>query len=262
MRSLFTAFMLIFHVTNAYAQPEVRRTELLIIGTIHSGNKEFDHNTLFELLEKLKPDVILWEQSVKFKRVFGLRTAKFLRIWNPGIEQLALQKYSRLNKGIPILPFDTTMKSRKSFIKRAIAVEQAFYDSLYSAKKTVTDSSVYADFASKHFYYYSFLDTASLERINQNDMVNRSRELHSMEEKVILPMGEKYMPASMVVSGFSDEMQFWKKRNEYMVSQILKYAKQFAGKRIIVLTGLNHKYYLLDKLTDLKDENVALLDFD
>lgn len=89
----------------------------MIIGTIHSGNSYFNHKTLFNYLEKNNPDVILQEQVTSFKRVFGLRTAKFLRIWKPSIEQLALQKYSTHYKNVEILGFDTAFDSKGNYKK-------------------------------------------------------------------------------------------------------------------------------------------------
>jgi hypothetical protein len=46
-----------------------------------------------------------------------------------------------------------------------------------------------------------------------------------------------------------------------MVNQILRYSKQFAGKRIIILTGLNHKYYLQEKLSDPMKSDIKFIEF-
>ena len=261
MRLLITSIILTFHFTIAFGQYETSQTEIIIIGTIHNGNKLFNHKTLLEVLKKNKPDIILWEQSIKFKRVFGLKTANFLNIWNPGIEQLSLQKYSKSNNDIQILPFDTTIAYKKKYIKNLITVNQTFHDSLHIAKKSITDSIIYTDFADKQNLYYSFIDTSTLSRVNQSDIVDKGRELNYLEEKVILPLGKRYISDSLIVNKFYNEIQFWNDRNEHMVNQIIKYSKQFAGKRIVILTGLNHKYYLQDKLSDPKKSDVKIIEF-
>lgn len=46
-----------------------------------------------------------------------------------------------------------------------------------------------------------------------------------------------------------------------MVNQIIKYKNQISGKRIIVITVLEHKYYLLDKLSEKKLNNATFIDF-
>ncbi len=253
--------MLTFHFTIAFGQSETSQTEIIIIGTLHNGNKIFNHKALFKILKKNKPDIILWEESIKFKRVFGLRTANFLKIWKQEIEQLSLQKYTARNKDVPVFPFDTIITSRKNYFNNRIAVKRSFHDSLYSANKIISDSTIYADFATKQNFYHRFIDTSTLSRINRKDIIDKSRELYYLEEKVILPLGKKYISDSLLVKNFSNEVQFWNDRNDYMVNQILNYSKQFAGKRIVILTGLNHKYYLQDKLNELKKSDVKIIEF-
>jgi hypothetical protein len=261
MRSLLILIFILWRLSPLFGQIKSNETEIIIIGTIHDGNKSFNHRTLYKILVKLNPDIILWEQSTKFERVFGLRTANFLKIWNPGIEQLALQKYSRLNRSIQILPIDTTIPSRKHYIKNLELVWDTFHDRLYNAKKSISDSIIYADFAHKNNLYYSFIETSTLSRINQGDIIDQSRELKYLEEEVILPLGRKYISDSLVVNKFASEIQYWKDRNEHMNNEIMKYSKQFADKRIIILTGLNHKYYLLDKLKGRKGSDVRIIEF-
>lgn len=261
MRIFLTFIFVVSRLTLIFGQSKFNETELIIIGTKHDGNKTFNHRTLYKTLVKIHPDIILWEQSIKFKRVFGLRTANFLKIWKPGIEQLALQKYSRFNKKIQILPFDTTINSRKDYLKKLVVEKDSFYERLYNAKKSISDSISYADFAYKYNSYYSIIDTSTLGRINQGDIIHQSQDLYHLEEEVILPLGRKYISDSLIVNKFANEIQYWNYRNEHMVNQIINYSKQFLGKRIVILTGLNHKYYLQDKLGNQKGNNVKIIEF-
>ena len=237
------------------------QTKIIIIGTIHSGNKSFNENSLYRIIKKNKPDIILREQSTNFKRVVGLKAGKLLGIWRPSIEQLSLQKYSRLNRQVLILPFDTTFTNKIKYAKSLNFIIQTFNDSLKKAKKTFVDSLLYREFEKKQNLYNGLIDTSTLKRINQYDIVDIARELNYLEEKVIIPLGVRYISDSLVVSNFRNEGKFWNVRNEYMVNQILKYSKQFMGKRIIVLTGLDHKYYLQDKLSDPKRNDIKIIEF-
>jgi hypothetical protein len=260
MRSFITLIILALICSTSFGQIDVTKTDLIIIGTIHTGNKKFNHKTLYNVLKKIKSDIILNEYSEKYKPVFGLKTATFLKIAKPGIEQLALQTFSKRNRNTLILPYDTTF-SRRQYIKYFETITQTYYDSLNSAKKSISDSIIYADFAYKHNIYHSFIDTSTLGRINQKDIIDKSRELYYLKEQVILPLGKKYIPDSLLVTNFFNETQFWNYRNEYMVNKILNYSKQFSGKRIVILTGLNHKYYLQDKIGNQKDSNVKITEF-
>ena len=275
MRKLFATSTILLIYFNSYSQTDSSKTEVIIIGTIHSGNKNINHKTLYKLIESLNPDIILDEDSQKYKPVFGLKTAKFLKIAKPSIEQLTLQTFLKRNQNAIVLPYDTAFathqhgkkqkrieyKARKKYIKNLEYVRQSFHDNLFNVKKTNIDSAIYAEFAIKHNYYYSLFDTSTLGRINRKDMIDMSRDIKNLEELVVLPLGKKYISDSFLVNNFSNEIQFWNQRNDHMVKKILYYTKQFEGKKIVVLTGLNHKYYLQDKIGDSKKSNVKIIDF-
>lgn len=166
-------FLMLFLLTTnfSFCPGQASKTELLIIGTIHNGNKHFNHKTLYNNIKKYNPDIILWEQSEVFEPVFGLRTASFLKIWRPGIEQLSLQKYSRFNKNCKILPFDTVIASRKKYVQQMEKAEEAFFDRLNNSNMSPADSIVYADYANKRNNFYEFIADASLQRINKADII-------------------------------------------------------------------------------------------
>ena len=260
MQSLTSSLILLLICSTTFAQIDIPKTEVIIIGTIHKGNKKFNHDTLYNVLKRIKPDIILKEHSKKYKPVFGLKMATFLKIAKPSIEQLALQTFSKRFRNTIILPYDTAF-SRRQYIKHFETITQAYYDSLYNIKKTISDSMIFADFAKKHNNYHGFIDTSTLSRINQKDIIDKSRELHYLKENVILLLGKKYITDSLLVTKFYNENQFWYYRNEYMVNKVLQYSKQFSGKRIVILTGLSHKYYLRDKLSETKNNTIKIIEF-
>ncbi len=47
-----------------------------------------------------------------------------------------------------------------------------------------------------------------------------------------------------------------------MANKIKKYAQQFPGKRIVILTGLNHKYYLQDELLKMEKGKIKIIELD
>ena len=137
-------------------------------------------------------------------------------------------------------------------------MKQKFFDSLESIKMTFSDSLIYADYAKKSNYYYDFIDDADLIRLNKSDVTDMTMALYQLEQNYILQLGRKYMEDSLLVKKFEDDLIFWFARNNYMVQQIQAYSKQFAGQRIIILTGLNHKYYLLDKLREQESGTIKI----
>jgi hypothetical protein len=271
-----------YFTTNVFvfAQQSEKQTEILIIGVNHNRTKKINYNKLYHLLEKNKPDLILWEQSEEFKSVFGLRTAYRLKIFSNATEQLALQVFNKKNRLIPILGFDTSFSSRtidinesnsskhyskeerfskKNFIKESIRINDTFFTKLYQSKLNIEDSLTYTTYVNLHNNYVDDIYNKSLEEINSPSIYNKSREMQEMESNVIIPLSRKYMIDSIALNEYISDQYFREARNRYMVNKVLAISSAQQGKRIIILTGLSHKYFLIDELNKQTKMNLKLL---
>ena len=257
MRRLLTLTILFLFFLQSFGQTDTSRTEIIIIGTIHSGNKYLNDKTLYKLLKSLNPDIILDEYSETYKPVFGLQTATFLKIAKPGIEQSALQRIARRHKKIVILPYDTAF-ARKQYIKEFIKFESLLYDSLSTIKKEHLDSMKYGAYTAKRDNYYELFLTQDLQKINEVKVYTLGGELYKADKELILPLIKKYVKDSSIARKFEANLKFWNDRNNFMVRQIEKISTLNPGKRIVVLTGLNHKYFLTEKLTSNYGNNIKL----
>lgn len=225
-----------------------KKTEIQIIGVVHSGNKNINYKVLSNFLVEQNPDIILWEQEDEFKRVFGLLTAYRLKFARPPVEQMALQKLTHKNKLIPILGFDTLIKSRKDYLKKIIKVDDSIHEELYHAKLSVEDSLAYDKYAKLRNETIDQYLEGTLSNINSPAIYEKEISIREMERNIIVSLADKYVNDKKLVNDFKEELSFWTARNDYMVKRILEVARNQNVKKIIVLTGLAHKYYLVDKL--------------
>jgi hypothetical protein len=266
---------------SAFAQQNEKQNEILIIGVNHSRTKKINYNKLYQLLEKNNPDLILWEQSEDFKSVFGLRTAYRLKIFSNGTEQLALQVFNKKNRLIPILGFDTAFSSRKNdikesvsrknyskeervskknYIKESIRIDDTFFTKLYQSKLNNEDSLKYRTYVNLHNNYVDDIFNKSLEEINLPVIYNKSKEMEEMESNIIIPLATKYMTDSIALNEYISDQNFEKARNNFIAQKVLAFASAQTGKKIIVLTGLSHKYFLIDELNKQNKIHFKLLD--
>lgn len=277
---LIICFVFISNLSS-FAQQSEELTEILIIGVNHSRTKKINYNKLYQLLEKNKPDLILWEQSEDFISVFGIRTGYRLKLISPGTEQLALQAFNKKNKLIPILGFDTSFSSRKNnikenisrkhyskeeriakknYVKESIRINDTFFTKLYQSKLNNEDSLKFRAYADLSNNYIDDVYNKSLEEINLPVIYTKSKKMEEMESNVFIPLARKYMIDSITLNEYISDLNFGKARNRYMVQKILDIAYTHKGKRIIVLTGLNHKYFLIDEINKQAMMNLKLLD--
>ena len=249
MRKSGVLVLLLFVFNNValYAQIISNSPEILILGTVHKGNKKITHHTLFDILNKYQPDLILKETENDYEYVFGLFTAYRLKIARPSMEQLALQKYKRHNKTVPVLGFDITITSRKNYLKNLISLYDQFHEALYTAKKNPSDSILYANYTKLSNEYFDQYMFETISFINQDSVFSKARLVHQMEDDIV-KIGSNYISDKKIVDAYKADNDFWIIRNEYMGNKIVEITKQRNPKRIVVITGLSHKYYLLDKL--------------
>ncbi len=122
------------------------------------------------------------------------------------------------------------------------------------------DSLKYRTYVNLHNNYIDDIYNKSLEEINLPVIYIKSKEMEEMESNVITPLARKYMTDSIALNEYITDLNFGKARNSYMAQKVLDIASAQQGKRIIVLTGLSHKYFLIDDLNKQNKINLKLLD--
>lgn len=99
MKPCITAIIILLTVLRAFGQQQ--RTELIIIGNVHEAAPNYNADTLYTILEKIKPDIILHEIDSSFF------TKKFKFKYPSGNnEQRASRKYSGKHPATLIRPFE------------------------------------------------------------------------------------------------------------------------------------------------------------
>lgn len=231
---------------------------LKIIGTMHKGNSHFNEMELIDAINAYQPDIILWEQAEGYKPVPGLGIAMGLGIANPGIEQKALQKILRKQKNLVVLGFDTSFE-RRDFIDHMVfisaEVEFQLGQAYQQGKMNEAEARNYRRATLVDSAFFAFVMDTTLERINQKDIVTISRQRHKDEAQIILPLAKAYVD-STTAREFEEIVLFWEQRNAYMCQKIKEHHQTYPGKRFLVLTGLDHKYYLTDCLNNYPGLNI------
>jgi len=256
---LLTALLLQGHPP-AWSQSTQEGTELLVIGVVHSRNRNVNHHTMREVLDRYRPDLILWEQVEPFKPVFGLFAAHALRIARPPVEQLALQRFHKKNRTIPILGFDTLLPSRREWIRKHYARFYQFHDALDGAGMGGPDSAAYDLYASITNAFHDGYLSGTLAEMNRPECYRQEFLLDSLEDGNIR-LGERHLPDSSLVSGYRVFVKADQARDAFMVRRILQLCTGEQWRRVVVLTGLAHKYYLMDELGHRAGASLRLRDW-
>ena len=241
--------------TNAIAQPTPNR--VIIVGSKHNGNKQLTSKDLYQLISKIKPDIILLEfdsttvVDCDIRKVWGAKPAEFLGIWENPIEYKAARKYKEIVKEVCLAPFDMYIPNRRKYVDYKNAMEashSAIMTQLFNENKFSSADSI-------QFNDYNLLNKSLIQKLDSNLVVMNRESLNDTAKRVfeiertfIKNITEKYIELQPYSNWFNADILFWIERNKKMCTQITRELNANSDKTILILTGLLHKYYLSNYL--------------
>jgi len=248
-----------------------QKTELVIVGCIHNPIPNFNHETLLQILEKVKPTLILHELDSSFF------TKDFQFTESPsGNECIASEKYIGKYPKTRMRPFEFEGRDKyrkEKGIRPTENLAMTLLDSLYLAKALtpeqeakVKNKDILLDSlkvkASKSPEHFNNSATDSICQMYSTNVYVLVNVMNSRTEFATTfytkPNGERIS----YKDGFKMAAEFWDLRNKTMVRNILRLAEQNPDERIVVLTGFQHRYFLIQELKKLiKDKNIQIKEF-
>ena len=244
-------------------------TTVCVLATVHLANTNYNADSIVAILNKFQPDLILTEEDTLLFETFHkgydqtvqkplfARVGRSFGFGNPEeIEGRAVRKYKISCPAVDIRPFD--YEGRNAFFEKnstfskeeevgnrleslvsnhSLSQEQAIiwraYGNLNDSLNKQSNQTPY--FINQQTYYdltakrqdYQYHKVADI--VNSNDSLKEYRAFYQINA------------------------DFWDSRNKQMVEHIVNFIRQYPKKRIMVLTGSMHKYYLLKELTRVQD---------
>ncbi|HMQ69302.1 MAG TPA: hypothetical protein PKA90_09900 [Ignavibacteria bacterium] len=223
------------------------KTEIVVIGTVHENTPNFNADTLLEIINRFKPDVILLESdSTYFNSDFTLEEE--IEYMFP--ETAAITEYSK-NNPVILRPYD--ISGRDDFLndQSRLTGQSGFFNEI----DLLSDSGIYNE---KGFEIYSKINMmkeiaeemsySTLTFINSEDGSKNIDTINYYTYEGLKVLIEVTPELSQYASYWKNEYEFWIKRNNAMVINILELSRKYEGKKILVMCGFAHKNILLTGL--------------
>ncbi len=228
------------------------QNKIWLIGTAHKEENYINPDSLITALNKVRPDIILLElEDEHFTKDFKFNTAKYsLEEFLNGNENIAGYNYQQQN-GTLLRPFD--INGRHEFYQKEKYHEQEnkmFGEMLNIYKDNRFSENCKADFEIllSALSSYSELSFSSLREAN-SDVATR---FHALKNKInfelMISIIKRTKELEKWLSFAELRKNYWNRRNQVMAENIIKYANEFKGKKIVVLIGNDHKYALVEML--------------
>lgn len=267
MKYVFFALVLICISKGAQCQ---EKTRLYILGTVHDSSAVLTPNMLFEILELIKPDILLQENDSEQIANYG----KEIRLSSN--EQTATLRYLKKYPKTLNLPFE--FEGRNQFRKDHGMVPTdkltiGLIDSLYTNNLLNSDNRIiyqkYQD-ANNALKAFSKTDIKTLNSF-AFETVNRQRQFIQHHELPLISNSEPVFAEKFVIrpdgrkisyrEGYQLWCNFWDLRNNSMAINILRHANVHKGSTIVILTGVQHKYYLKELLSNFNDGSYEVVEY-
>ena len=267
----FSSLMFFAIIAIAGNSQDTSTTTIYIIGTKHIGNAFVNPDSFIEIFNRIKPDIILVEldsgsvKNCSHKLRWGAPLAKFLGIYKPSKEDIAVMKYRSLNRQVCVKSFDIVIPKRRKYIKTQTKNENRLYgglnDLFFKGRMLEKDSIIYNRLINLDKAFWTAANS-SLEKMNDRSTVSISKELMKYKQDTLQQIIGHYPQFKSLQSWHKKQVDFWAFRNQEMCRIILDEIKENKGKKIIVLTGLLHKYFLVDCLKEKESSyKIKIADF-
>ena len=233
-----------------------------LIGTAHEETKYVNADSILTVLTRIKPDVILMELEAKhFTKDFKFDTARYsLKEYLVTNENRASYQYQQ-QRSIQLRPFDIEGRHEFYAKERYREREQQLFAAmmkLYKSNELSTACKADFEVLLLALSSYSALSFSSLKEAN-SDVSTRFLALKTtVDLELMLSIAQQTRELAAWRAFAELRKAYWTKRNTVMCENIARYTKEFAGKRIVVLVGNEHKY-ILKKM--LKEHQVEVKEY-
>jgi hypothetical protein len=255
MKSRLIQVLLFLLTFSCYAQ-----TKVCVIGEFHEENELINPDTVFQILEKIKPDLILIEMdSSYFTKDFTFDFDKDPDILSTN-QNIASYRYQQSYK-IPLRPYEISGRNefyrKENYFKKEREIFNQIY-TFHSENKLSKASENYFEILISTLELYAKVKYNSLKEVN-SDLNQKFTELkYRTIYDLIISIPQDTEELNNWIPFAQLQKDFWVKRNEVMAENIVRYSKEFEDKTIVVFMGFEHKYYIVNLL---KEQNVNLMEY-
>lgn len=230
-----------------------KKTELILLGTVHKPVKNFTPDSLYNILSSIEPDLILFEVDSSF----FTKDFKFKKNWDSN-ENIATVKYMN-NHNVQVRPYEFTGRneyrikigSRPTDSKTFHLLDSLYKNNLLHEK----EQKIFKEFLdiNDSLNTFAYLGAKAFNN-KKTDSIAQIRQQYHYKELLKIINNHTIFSNTFYVKqnndsisyakGYKRASEFWDLRNQTMSKNILHFVNEFKGKKIVVLNGYFHRYYL------------------
>jgi hypothetical protein len=228
-------------------------TSIVVVGTVHNGTERFTNDSLFNIIKRVHPDLILMELDSSFFTPSMTLKSEFQQIT---LETSVLTKYMNSNK-VMIRPYEIEGRNK-------IYQDNKYFEQQKELSKALNQATRHNLIQGESKLLFEAI--IRFDDITQAFASDFPNVINSYSCSVVMDSKQYYANEGMIkivasipslnqfISFATFKRDFWVKRNETMVKKIIGWKNLLQPKIILILCGFEHKYYLINSL---KNQSIA-----
>lgn len=261
MKKCTVLFIILFFPVLTFSQ-ELPKTEIIVLGTVHNATVAYSEETLFSILEQLQPDIILFEHPVSWPADKFLDEAKKYK--TPTLETVTLVKYLEENPPVLLQYYDIADRNKFYRETNYFEDERNLSKQLGELKEDNKLGGLAESLLEQVIILSKIRDVIGEEnpRIINSAAADSAISLkHEYVNNNIIKLTEMIPELNKFNKFATISKNFWNKRNRKMAEHIIKHSKDFQGKRLVVITGYEHRCCLRNLLKKSEETNFILKEY-
>jgi hypothetical protein len=236
------------------ALPPAGSTEIFVVGTVHFPTPAFTADSLYNALETLRPNLILFEiDSTRLIEV--LRTPTPMQRLRRALgwegtpnEAAAVRKYQQRHPATLVRPYEWGQRDQFHRQYGILTTPGLIFNKLTELR----DAGQLTPRQQRTLATYDSLTTqlnalggtqplAALNSVAADSLAQRRQNSQYHQLKTIV---DEHAALREFRAFYRVNERYWDIRNQAMVRNIARYAALHPGQRLVVLCGFSHRYYL------------------
>ena len=236
---------------------EGRSTEIIILGTIHSGHFEAKHYTaqaVKDILLALKPDAICVELYSRFFNPDGTLTEEAMSF--PSCPEVQAANEAATELGVRQIPFDREGRDELLAETNYFERERKWYAQFQEWSDRLQENAPHSDDCRLVCIWKRLLESQlQLNSLATPDVMNSPAydgviyARHSLEY-VLAEAMKKDLEMQESAEFLEMDTGMWQERNRIMADNLVRIAADSRGGRLVVVTGAEHRYILRELLSE------------
>ena len=238
-------------------------TEIYVVGSMHFETNNFKRDDLYAYINKVSPSIILYESDEQTVNRMVNRTDflnQLMSSFKKGnkVESFVALRYVNHRPESKVLGYEWEERDRfhfkhnyrKNMSKLLGTAIKLNKENLLSNE----ESEIMNEFFTVNKKYNNLGNSKTVYDINNpiSDSIIKMRQEY-VYDKIPQILNSKELSEDLKTF-LPVHMNYWDTRNKAMVHNIVNQIKNNPNKRIVVLTGYSHRYYLVDELQKLEEE--------